>query len=391
MHYPPQIIDHAEDGILQNMQFAVKDIIQVNGYPTSGGNPLWGEIFGDSSRPTAEIVQKLLDAGAECAGKTKTDELAFNHIGENAHYGSPINPKAPSRFCGGSSSGSAAAVSGALVEFALGTDTGGSIRGPASFCGIWGLRPTHGRISTDGVMPLAPSYDCVGWFARNPEIMEKVGSVLLGTDQVAIDHKPKLLCAVDIIDMMERRFGKQIEKFISKVKDEFAPVEDVSLMGELDFEKDWFECFRLSQAGEIWKTHQDWIIEHQPSFGDGVYERFEMASQLDENEVENANKKRPILAEHIHSLLKDGNILILPSTMTTAFSRAMDAEQRLKTRLPHVGLMAFSGLAGTPQLSMPLTQVDGSPLGISIMGPKGSDVALLALGHRLSLSTGVVY
>jgi amidase len=122
----------------------------------------------------------LLEAGATIAGKTHTEEMAFSLTGENAHYGTPLNPAAPHRVPGGSSSGSAAAVAGRLVDFAIGSDTGGSVRAPASFCGVYGIRPTHGRISLNGVCPLAPIFDTVGWFARDPALLARVGDVLLG-------------------------------------------------------------------------------------------------------------------------------------------------------------------------------------------------------------------
>ena len=390
MPYAPQLLENADEGILARTQFAVKDIMHVEGYPTSGGNPTWAAHFGQESHITASIVQKVMDAGAECVGKTVADELAFNHIGENAHYGTPINPKAPSRFCGGSSCGSAAAVAGALVDFAFGTDTGCSIRGPASFCGIWGIRPTHARVASDGIMPLAPSYDTVGWFARTAEMMERVGSVLLGADNIALEEKPKIIMPKDILTQMNKRFADQFMHFVKKFEESFSSVEEGNLMGDYDFAADWFDCFRITQAAEAWETHQDWMIEHQPDLGEGVYERFEMASELEEEDILKAQSQRQELAAHMHTLLENGTIILMPSTMTPAFARSMDSETRLKTRLPHVGLMAFAGIAATPQISMPLMEIDGAPFGISLIGPKGCDVALLALGHRISLATGVV-
>ena len=127
----------------------------------------------------------LLDAGARIVGKTHTDEMTYSLNGENAHYGTPVNVNAPGRIPGGSSSGSAAAVAAGLVDFALGSDTGGSVRAPASFCGIYGLRPTHGRISLEGACALAASFDTVGWFARDPALLERVGRVLLRDDAPA--------------------------------------------------------------------------------------------------------------------------------------------------------------------------------------------------------------
>ena len=158
-------VPNAESGPLAGLSLAVKDIFDVAGYVTGCGNPAKAS-EGRMASKTAAAVQSLLDAGARFAGKTQTDELAFSLMGQNAHFSQPINPAAPDRVTGGSSSGSAAAVAGRLVDIAVGSDTGGSIRAPASFCGLIGLRTTHGRIPLDGAMPLAPSLDTFGWFAE---------------------------------------------------------------------------------------------------------------------------------------------------------------------------------------------------------------------------------
>src|SRR3546814_654433 len=171
-------IDGAADGPLAGVTFAAKDIFDTAGHVTGCGNPDWLRTHSPAVE-TAPVVHTLLEAGATLVGKTLTDEIAYSLNGENVHYGTPINVNAPGRIPGGSSNGSAAAVAGGLVDFALGSDTGGSVRVPASYCGIYGLRPTHDRISLDGVMPLAPSFDTVGWFAREADLIARVGQVLL--------------------------------------------------------------------------------------------------------------------------------------------------------------------------------------------------------------------
>src|SRR4051794_2254127 len=173
-------------GPLDGLTFAVKDLIDIAGRSTGCGNPHWRD-----SHPRAEAnavcAEQLLAGGAACVGKTVTDELAFSLLGENHFYGTPLNPAAPNRVPGGSSSGSASAVACGLVDFALGTDTGGSVRVPASNCGIWGWRPSHGLISVAGVMPFAPTLDTVGVFARSAELLQRVAQVLLATDIIEIN------------------------------------------------------------------------------------------------------------------------------------------------------------------------------------------------------------
>ena len=180
------------DGPLAGLSFAVKDLIDVADRLTGCGNPTWRD-----THPPAAVhavcVEQLLAAGAHAVGKTVTDELAFSLIGENHFYGTPLNAAAPNRVPGGSSSGSASAVACGLADFALGTDTGGSVRVPASNCGIWGLRTSHGFVSVAGVMPFAPTFDTVGILARSAEVLRRAAEVLLAdkaTEQRVRDDLP---------------------------------------------------------------------------------------------------------------------------------------------------------------------------------------------------------
>src|SRR5256714_7903695 len=175
-------------GMLDGLCFAVKDVIDVAGWKTGCGNPTWRDSH-PSAVANAVCVEQLLRAGARCVGKTISDELAFSLLGQNHFYGTPLNPQAPDRVPGGSSSGSASVVACGLVDFALGTDTGGSTRVPASNCGIWGFRPSHGFISLAGVNPLAPSFDTVGVLAQSADVLAKVALVLLAAAPVS-PNKP---------------------------------------------------------------------------------------------------------------------------------------------------------------------------------------------------------
>src|SRR5438034_4063347 len=168
----------APAGPLAGLTFAAKDLFDIAGHVTGAGNPDWLALHQPAAR-TAPLVQRLVDSGASMVGKTHTDELSRGIFGENAHYGTPTNPKAPGRVPGGSSSGSAAAAAAGTCDFALGSDTGGSVRVPASFCGLYGIRPTHGRVHLSGAMAMAPSFDVAGWFASGPGVFRRVGHVLL--------------------------------------------------------------------------------------------------------------------------------------------------------------------------------------------------------------------
>jgi amidase len=191
----------AANGPLAGLTFGLKDIYDVAGAKTGFGCPDWLRSHEAAAR-TAPAAQMLLDAGAHLVGKTHTEEMAWSLTGENAHYGTPVNVSGPGRAPGGSSSGWATVVAAGLVDFSIGSDTGGSVRLPASYCGILGLRPTHGRISLDGVCPLASSFDTCGWFARDAAVFERVGRVLLG-DAAPAPKPGRLLVAQDAFAFAE--------------------------------------------------------------------------------------------------------------------------------------------------------------------------------------------
>ena len=235
-----------QDGPLAGLTFAVKDFFDVADVPTGAGSPEW---LATHPVPTqsAPIVSRLLDAGARLVGKTHTDELAWSLNGENAHYGTPINPAAPGRIPGGSSSGSAAATAGGMVDFAIGSDTGGSVRLPASYCGIYGIRTTHGRVPISGAVPLAPSYDTVGWFARSPEIMARVGKVLLADIREARRPK-KALIARDLFDAVEQRVAQALRPSVDRLVALVRSADFVDVAGgELAA---WRNAFRVIQSQE---------------------------------------------------------------------------------------------------------------------------------------------
>src|SRR5499427_6047080 len=209
-------IEGRPDGPLAGLTFAAKDLFDVAGHPTGGGNPDWAR---SNPAPTrhAWAVQKLLDAGATLIGKTITDEVSLGIVGENAFYGTPVNPRAPGRVPGGSSSGSAAAVAAGICDTAIGTDTGGSVRVPASFCGLYGIRPTHGRLDVSGMMPQAPSSDTTGWFAREAATFAKVSSVML--DEAIPSALPtRLIVAVDAFAFADPEVAAALRPAVERLR-----------------------------------------------------------------------------------------------------------------------------------------------------------------------------
>jgi amidase len=314
-------------------------------------------------------------------GKTHTDELAYSLNGENVHYGTPTNPRAPGRIPGGSSSGSAAAVAGGLVDFALGTDCGGSVRLPASYCGIFGIRTTHGLVPADGVVDLAKSFDTVGWFARDAATMLRVGEVLL--PQSAQRFAPKrLLIAEDAFAFAGDEVMGALAGALSKLK---AALPDHHAINVYTGEPAaWPAIFRILQGNEIRQRHSAWIDTHQPKFGPGIAERFAWTRTIDPAEVERMRPQREAVAAHMATLLRDDAILCVPTAPGIAPKLNTPAAELEVFRARAFGLLSIAGLARLPQVSLPLGTLDGCPLGISVIGPSGSDLDLLQwLGKTL--------
>jgi amidase len=382
--YGPIDIAARSDGPLQGLTFAVKDLFDIAGLPTGAGSPDWLRSHAVPAA-TAPAVERLFDAGARCIGKTHTDELAWSLAGQNAHFGTPLNVAAPGRIPGGSSSGSAAATAAGLVDFAIGSDTGGSVRLPASFCGLYGMRPTHGRIPLNGVMPLAPSYDTVGWFARDPALLARVGRVLLGESSSPQHHQPlRLLLARDLFALAHEDAAAALAPGIARLERLFGPAEAVDVtQGEV---AGWRDAFRLIQSAEVWATHGAWVKACRPSFGPGIAERFAAAERLDPAEVAAARTLRVEIRRRLEDILGPGGVLVLPSAQGIAPRRDAGAAEMELFRAGALALLCPAGHAGLPQISLPLGRLDGGPVGLSLIGPSCADETLLDLACVLDKS-----
>ena len=370
----------AGEGPLRSLTFGAKDVFHIAGARTGFGSPAWLATH-EPPVETATAVRRLLDAGADLTGKTHTDELAYSLTGENVHYGAPINLRAPERISGGSSNGSAAAVTAGLVDFAIGTDCGGSVRLPASYCGIFGMRPTVGRVPLDGVIPFGPPFDVAGWFARDAHVLEKVGRVLLDDDSEPAPPR-RLLRAADAFDMVDKAVGGALDRAVERVAVLVDTVEDVTVAPE-GLEA-WFETFRVLQAASIWANHGAWIRKTKPDFGPGVKERFEWAETLDARDVGAAKHRYEAIKARIVEVMGEGDILCLPTSPRVAPLKNTpvdDIEVRYRHQAMH--LLCIAGLGGLPQISLPMTELDGLPLGLSMNGPRGADMQLLRLVRRL--------
>lgn len=381
MPYPRVPVPQAATGPLAGLSFGVKDLFHVAGYPTSGGQPLLLALLGVQDR-TAPTVRKLLDAGARFAGKTITDELAFSMNGQNAHFGSPVNGADPRRITGGSSSGSASAVSNRLCDFALGTDTGGSVRAPASHCGLVGLRPTHGRVSLQDALDLSPSFDTCGWFARDVGTFARVADVLLGPDASALPAKVRVLLPTDLWSLATPPALDAFQPARRAVEDALGGARPVAPVVE-DLDAHYWH-YRHLQGYEAWQTDGAFIRRFAPPLGPGVAQRFAWCAEVSDAQVAQARAYRAGFRERLADLLGDDGVLLLP-TMPDIAPLAKESEEALEDyRNRALRLLCSAGLSGFPQLSLPLARREGAPVGISLLGPAGSDRSLVRLAERIA-------
>lgn len=382
--HAPVHIEASKAGLLNGLSYGLKDIYDIEGIPTGFGSPAW---LNSHPIPTisAAFIQTLCNAGATLLGKTHTDELTYSILGINAHYGTPINSASPERVPGGSSSGSAAAVAAGLVDFAIGSDTGGSVRAPASFCGIYGIRTTHGRISLANARPLAKSFDSLGWFAQSPKILRQVGEALLNKEVASIHKKPQFFILKETFDLIPEVIAHTLKKTITKHFN--FSLEEISITPEKL--SDWAETFRIVQASEIWQEHGQWAQQHLHEFGPGIKERFEIAQSLDPIAVQSAIQNKNRITHYIRGLISalgDGQteaILVLPSTGCIAPLLNSSASELEQVRKHLFQLLCIAGLGGLPQINLPLCKYEGAPLGLSLIGNANEDLLLLNIADEM--------
>lgn len=361
-------------GKLSSLTFAVKELYDVKGFVTGAGNPHWKETH-PVAQTTAPAVELLLNEGATLTGKTISDEMAFSLDGENFHYGTPLNSRCPDRIPGGSSSGSAAAVAGGLVDFALGTDTAGSMRIPASYCGIYGFRPTHGAISLEGVHPMAPSFDAAGWFARTPDMLARVGSVLLDMEipEFKVD---KFVIAHDLFDTQDVSIAAKYDAFIQRLSKLSVEIVETEI-GRPDFST-WIEVLRNIQWWEFNQAHGEWISRNLASFGEEIRGRLEKISSVTRQEMEEQKLVRKQLISQIEYIASPGTMIVFPTAPGVAPLKGRSIDAARASRLNTMRHTCIAAVAGLPQVSMPLIEKDGCPIGISFLGARGQDGQLLA-------------
>lgn len=372
----------AASGPLAGLTFAVKDSFDVAGARTGAGSPAWLEDHRPATKH-AEAVARLLGAGASVIGKTVCDEFFYSVSGANAHYGTPRNPRAPGRLPGGSSSGSAVAASAGACDFALGGDTGGSVRIPAAFCGIFGIRTTHGRVSAAGSIPMAPSFDTIGWFASAPGVFRCIGDVLLDGD--AVDAPvTRMLVAEDALEQADAEVVTVLRSALRRMRGMLPDSEPARVSRDVEQLDAWREAFRVAQGFEVWQTFGDFFERVRPSPGPGVAERMAFARSVTAEAAAAARVTQAEVRAHIEALVPPGTILAMPTAPCIAPLTKTGAADLEHFRVRVMRLTCLSGLSGLPQVTLPVGLVEGCPVGLSFIGWRGGDEALLALAGRLA-------
>ncbi len=382
--------ERAASGPLNGLRFAAKDLIDVQGSKTGCGNPTWRDIH-PVAAANAVCVDQLLFAGALCVGKTVTDELAFGLNGENFFFGTPLNPRAPDRVPGGSSSGSASAVACGLVDFALGTDTGGSVRVPASNCGIFGMRPTHGIISVAGVNPLAPSLDTVGVLARSCDVLAPAVSVLLACDVPGSVEVGTVHLLHDAFAGSDPEVAEALIKPLERIRNLFpgrtreTSLQDIGEEASRTGWRGWFDTYCGIQWAEIWSCLGSWVTDNNPEFGPRTKVNFELARNLDRKTGVRAIAQREIYYRLLKEFLGPADLLCMPTTPTLApFKGTLGVDRTQDAYFPRtLAFTAIAGIGRLPQVTLPLADVDGVPVGLSLLAGQGRDAFLLGAVQKV--------
>lgn len=371
-------------GPLDGLTFAVKDIFAIKDRVCGFGSPDW-QASHAPDKQNAPVIDQLRSAGACLDYVTVSDELALSLDGLNTHYPLPINLQSPDRICGGSSSGSASACAHGLVDFALGTDTAGSIRVPAAYCGLYGLRPTHGAISTEGVLPLGPSFDTVGVLTRDAGMLERVTSVLLPLSEGDCGAQETMFVDDHMLSLLDQSLGLRCEEIVDRFAQHFKQVRREDFGFDLAA---YANHYAVMRGYESWQMHGPWWQEHKPKLLAGTRERFVAGSKVTQVDYEQSLKAYRLVRQKMRDFFVSGGVIFTPTVWTYAPLLTASAEELSANRQRNILLTALSFFAGLPQLTIPVKIEAGSrypaTFGFSLIGNYGSDLALTKLACQLS-------
>ena len=384
-HDLKQPIFGRSEGPLTGLSIVVKDMYDIAGERAGGGSPAW-LADREPAKYHSAVVQAVLDAGATIIGKTVCDEFLYSVTGANAHYGTPLNPRAPDRIPGGSSSGSAAACAAGCCDIAIGSDTGGSVRIPAALCGVYGIRVSQGRMDMSGAMAMAPSFDSAGWFASSPGIFSLAAKALLtGTgDQREISH---VVVLQDAFENADTAVAALCQTFLKAASKALPSTTAAQIAGNrIDT---WREAMRITQAFETWKSYGPFLLRTRPSLGPGIAERMAIAASVTAAQYDASASTLDQARSRAKELAKPGTVLILPTAPCIAPLLATSQQGLESYRVGVMRLVCIASISGLPQITIPIGTVDRAPVGISVIGWHHGDEALLLLAERLARHVGI--
>ncbi len=369
-------------GPLSGLKFAVKDMFDLEGRTCSFGTPDWKRTHSPATK-NAPSVQQLLDAGAHLKFNACADELACSLDGINVHYGTPINAQAPDRIPGGSSSGSASLVARGEVDFALGTDTAGSVRVPASYCGIFGFRPSHDYISIEGVCPLGASFDTVGVFATSSDLLELASDVLLRVDRnyVAADSTPtNLIIPEQFASVLDPLIAPYMMAFVEVLKKRFSTVKEQNFYKHA---RDVYDVFSIVRAREAWSAHAEWLETVKPNLAASIRQRIYSCRTISDDDFERGSTARANLLSRSEQVVDSNSFICLPTTWGFPPLKSAGEGELQDNRNRNIVITTLASCYGFPQVTIPIP-VGRMKLGISLLGAKGSDKALLRFVKELT-------
>jgi aspartyl-tRNA(Asn)/glutamyl-tRNA(Gln) amidotransferase subunit A len=381
----PKHLPALNNGSLDGLSFVFKDLFDVEGYVTGAGNPAWLKTH-DAASKTSPLILKLLSQGAECLGRVQTDELAYSLNGVNIHYGTPINPIAAGCLPGGSSSGSAVAVAQGDVDFSIGTDTGGSVRVPASYCGLFGLRPTLGKLSLEHCFSLATSFDTAGVFGRELSIIEQVYPVL-SSDEMHAGSPQDLPPQTLILDStFSALMGQErIEQIVRWSEHSGVSIIKADLLNKAGYSLEQLSLlFRKIQGFEIIAGHSEWLEQWQHTLDTPIQARVEWSRTLTSDDYQDAKQQQVTFSAWLEqTLVENSAMLVMPTTPGGPPKLNMPDAELAQYRSDLMGLTSLAGLSGTPQLHIPMKGLSLGPCGVSLLGVKHSEHSLIQTAKLL--------
>ncbi len=362
--------DDDDLGPLAMWTFAVKDLVAVSGHRMSAGSPV--RVDAPHETHTAPIVSMIEELGAICMGSVTLHEFAFGVTGINSHQGTAPNPAAPGRLPGGSSSGSASAVADGSARIAIGTDTGGSVRIPAAFCGVVGFKPAFGTYPNTGVFPLSATLDHVGLLATTTADISHVHQ-LLGHETISA-RRPKRLGIVRV-DLeaasaeVQSAFGQAIQRLRA------AGVEIVDV--EWNDPESVFVASTAIMFSEAAAIHAHSLSATPDRYGHDIKARLKLGSALTGVEVASAHRLRSVLQQQTHAALAGVDAIVSPTVQIVAPLLEDADDPTLAARI--VANTRLANVVGLPAISLPIAN-DGPPVGLQLLGPSNATVLALAEG-----------